>query len=168
MNANEVIANRANEILGAPLGERAPVHPNDHVNRAQSSNDTIPTAMHLAALLALRDHLLPALDHLSGVLAERADVFGERVKPGRTHLQDAVPVTLGQEFNGYAAQIVAASGRLHRLQGDLLPLAQGGTAVGTGLRAAHKAAREGSSLREAVLTMTAKEAAPALHAAGNR
>ncbi len=133
MNANEVIANRANEILGAPLGERAPVHPNDHVNRAQSSNDTIPTAMHLAALLALRDHLLPALDHLSGVLAERADVFGERVKPGRTHLQDAVPVTLGQEFTAYAHQVKQAADRLRRLSEALLPLAQGGTATGSGL-----------------------------------
>ncbi len=133
MNANEVIANRANERLGQPLGRRAPVHPNDHVNLAQSSNDSIPTAMHLATLLALRDHLLPALDHLRAVLRERAEAFGDRVKTGRTHLQDAVPVTLRQEFNGYPAQIEAASGRLRRLQGDLLPLAQGGTAVGTGL-----------------------------------
>jgi len=133
MNANEVIANRANERLGQPLGRRAPVHPNDHVNRSQSSNDTIPTVMHLATMLEMRDRLLPALDHLGGLLAERAATFGDTVKTGRTHLQDAVPVTLGQEFGGYAAQVTGAAARLRRLTDDLLTLAQGGTAVGSGL-----------------------------------
>ncbi|KAA5606098.1 class II fumarate hydratase [Roseospira marina] len=133
MNANEVIANRANEQLGQPLGRRSPVHPNDHVNRSQSSNDTIPTVMHLSTLLALRDGLLPALDHLAATLSGRAAAFGDRVKTGRTHLQDAVPVTLRQEFGGYSSQITHAAARLRRLSDELLPLAQGGTAVGSGL-----------------------------------
>jgi fumarate hydratase class II len=133
MNANEVIANRANECLGHPPGRRDPVHPNDHVNRAQSSNDTIPTVMHLATMLEMRDRLLPGLEHLHAVLRERAAAFGDRVKSGRTHLQDAVPVTLRQEFEGYAAQVAGATARVRRLSDDLLPLAQGGTAVGSGL-----------------------------------
>ncbi|SDH21259.1 fumarate hydratase, class II [Roseospirillum parvum] len=133
MNANEVIANRANEWLGQPLGRRAPVHPNDHVNRSQSSNDTLPTVMHLATLSELRHRLHPALDGLRQRLAEQAEALAGQVKAGRTHLQDAVPVTLGQEFGGHAAQVAAAASRLGRLEADLLPLAQGGTAVGSGL-----------------------------------
>jgi len=133
MNANEVIANRANQRLGQPLGQRSPVHPNDHVNLGQSSNDTIPTAMHLAILLELRDRLDPALSHLRDELTGRAMAFGDRVKSGRTHLQDAVPVTLRQEFSGYAAQLHGAVERLRHLSQVFLPLAQGGTAVGTGL-----------------------------------
>ncbi|MGI6245147.1 MAG: class II fumarate hydratase [Pseudochelatococcus sp.] len=135
MNANEVIANRANELLGAPLGSKTPVHPNDHVNRGQSSNDTFPTAIHIAAVLDVTNRLLPALEHLHKALVAKSQEFADIVKIGRTHLQDATPVTLGQEFSGYAAQI--ETGIRHVKQGleSLYPLAQGGTAVGTGLNA---------------------------------
>jgi len=133
MNVNEVIANRANEMLGRPLGTKSPVHPNDHVNRGQSSNDGFPTAMHIAAALKLRDHLIPSLEHLSNALGAKAAAFGDIVKTGRTHLQDATPMTLGQEFSGWAAQIRSGIGRLRGAYPDILALAQGGTAVGTGL-----------------------------------
>jgi len=133
MNVNEVIANRANEMLGRPLGTKSPVHPNDHVNRGQSSNDCFPTAMHIAAALKLRDHLIPALEHLSNALGAKARAFDDIVKTGRTHLQDATPMTLGQEFSGWAAQIRSGIGRLRGAYPDILALAQGGTAVGTGL-----------------------------------
>ena len=108
MNANEVIANRANEILGGKRGDKGTVHPNDHCNRGQSSNDTFPTAMHIAAALEVADGLLPGLDHLRAALAAKSDAFAGTVKIGRTHLQDATPITLGQEFSGYQAQIAAA------------------------------------------------------------
>jgi fumarate hydratase class II len=133
MNVNEVIANRANEHLGAPLGAKAPVHPNDHVNLGQSSNDSFPTAMHLAAAIEITARLLPALDHLHAALATKATTFASIIKIGRTHLQDATPVTLGQEFSGYAAQIASARARIAAALPTLWPLAQGGTAVGTGL-----------------------------------
>lgn len=133
MNVNEVIANRANEHLGAPLGAKAPVHPNDHVNLGQSSNDSFPTAMHIAAATEITARLLPALDHLHTALATKATTFASIIKIGRTHLQDATPVTLGQEFSGYAAQIASARARIAAALPTLWPLAQGGTAVGTGL-----------------------------------
>jgi fumarate hydratase class II len=133
MNANEVIANRANELLGAPLGAKAPVHPNDHVNRSQSSNDTFPTAMHIAAVRQVHHELLPALEHLLAALQAKADEFIEIIKIGRTHLQDATPLTLGQEFSGYAQQIRYGIERVKQTLPRLYELAQGGTAVGTGL-----------------------------------
>jgi fumarate hydratase class II len=134
MNANEVIANRANELLGSPLGTRDPVHPNDHVNRGQSSNDVIPTAIHVANRLAAEE-LLAALAQLQAGLSEKATAFSGVIKIGRTHLQDAVPVTLGQEFSGYASQIGKATRRLQNALPHLEELALGGTAVGTGLNA---------------------------------
>lgn len=133
MNVNEVIANRANEMLGRPLGSKSPIHPNDHVNRGQSSNDCFPTAMHIAAALKLRDRLVPSIERLAEALESRARAFAEIVKTGRTHLQDAVPMTLGQEFSGYAAQVRMGIERLRGALPGILALAQGGTAVGTGL-----------------------------------
>jgi fumarate hydratase class II len=135
MNANEVIANRASELLGGRRGTKAPVHPNDHVNLSQSSNDSFPTAMHVAAALEIRDRLVPALRHLQGTLAGKADEFARIIKIGRTHLQDATPLTLGQEFSGYAAQAAAGIARVEATLPRLHRLAQGGTAVGTGLNA---------------------------------
>ncbi len=138
MNANEVIAGRANEILTGTRGGKSPVHPNDDVNRGQSSNDTFPTALHVAAALAVTKQLLPALDRLHAALEAKAKAWDDIVKIGRTHLQDATPLTLGQEFSGYVQQLANArdriEGTLHR---NILPLAQGGTAVGTGLNAPH-------------------------------
>ncbi|AOO83264.1 class II fumarate hydratase [Bosea vaviloviae] len=133
MNVNEVLANRANELLGVGLGAKSPVHPNDHVNRGQSSNDCFPTAMHIAAALELSRLLLPALRNLEKALQAKAEAFKDLIKIGRTHLQDATPVTLGQEFSGYAAQIHLGIGRIEASLGGLYALAQGGTAVGTGL-----------------------------------
>ncbi len=135
MNVNEVIANRANELLGGERGTKAPVHPNDHVNMSQSSNDAFPTAIHIAAAREITARLLPALDHLHAALADRSAAFDSIVKIGRTHLQDAVPLTLGQEFSGYAAQVESGIARLEAAVRQLYPLAQGGTAVGTGLNA---------------------------------
>ncbi len=135
MNANEVLANRANELLGAGLGAKSPVHPNDHVNRGQSSNDSFPTAMHIAAVLEITRRLLPALRALEKALNAKAEAFKHLVKIGRTHLQDATPVTLGQEFSGYAMQLHLGIGRIEAALGGLYALAQGGTAVGTGLNA---------------------------------
>ena len=134
MNANEVIANRANELLGSPLGTKKPVHPNDHVNRGQSSNDVIPTAIHIADRIAAKQ-LLTGLEELERSLSAKADAFAEVIKIGRTHLQDAVPVTLGQEFSGYASQIRKGVKRLRNALPHLEELALGGTAVGTGLNA---------------------------------
>jgi fumarate hydratase class II len=133
MNVNEVIANAANLALGGELGAKKPVHPNDHVNMSQSSNDSIPTAMHIAAAIAIRDYLLPSLRHLQSVLDKKTKQFDKIIKIGRTHTIDATPITLGQEFSGYAAQVKSASARLALAQRELYPLAQGGTAVGTGL-----------------------------------
>jgi fumarate hydratase class II len=135
MNANEVIANRANEILGQSLGTKAPVHPNDHVNLGQSSNDSFPTAMHIAAAEDIHHLLLPALEHLGNGMAEKAAEFRRLVKIGRTHLQDATQLTLGQEFSGYAAQVKDGIARLRATLPRLLRIAQGGTAVGTGMNA---------------------------------
>jgi fumarate hydratase class II len=135
MNANEVIAGRANEILGGSRGGKSPVHPNDHVNQGQSSNDTFPTAMHIAAAEAVTSMLIPALRHLHAALLARASDFADIIKIGRTHLQDATPLTLGQEFSGYAAQIGFGIERLEAALPRVYLLAQGGTAVGTGLNA---------------------------------
>jgi len=135
MNANEVIANRAIEMLGGELGSKSPVHPNDHVNAGQSSNDVIPTAIHVAALGALVEDLEPALEHLARALDRKAHEFDDIVKVGRTHLQDAVPIRLGQEFSGYAKQVEYALARLDAVKPRLAELALGGTAVGTGLNA---------------------------------
>jgi fumarate hydratase class II len=133
MNVNEVIANAANVALGGKLGSKIPVHPNDHVNMSQSSNDSIPTAMHIAAAIEIHRHLLPALTRLRAALDKKTKEFAKIVKIGRTHTMDATPLTLGQEFSGYAAQIKSAIARLALAQRELYPLAQGGTAVGTGL-----------------------------------
>jgi len=141
MNLNEVIANRANELLGGKLGAKAPVHPNDHVNMSQSSNDSFPTAMHIAAAMALVGDLIPALIGLHHALHEKEKAFAHIVKIGRTHTQDATPLTLGQEFSGYAAQVESGIARLNLVLEDLYPLAQGGTAVGTGLNSSPKFAR---------------------------
>jgi fumarate hydratase, class II len=135
MNMNEVLANRANEILGGARGSKAPVHPNDHVNRSQSSNDSFPTAMHIAAVDEIERRLLPSLRHLHDALAEKARAFAAIVKIGRTHLQDATPLTLGQEFGGYARQVALGIERVEGTLPHLYFLAQGGTAVGTGLNA---------------------------------
>jgi fumarate hydratase class II len=135
MNANEVIANRAIETLGGALGSKRPVHPNDHVNLSQSSNDTFPTALHVAVALELQQRLIPALEALRALLAQRAKQWAEVIKIGRTHLQDAVPLRLGQEFSGYAAQLELGLETLHASLPQVLQLAIGGTAVGTGLNA---------------------------------
>jgi fumarate hydratase class II len=133
MNANEVIANRAIELAGGTLGSKNPIHPNDHVNLGQSSNDTFPTAMHLAAAHQIVHHLLPSLEHLRDTLAARSAEFSDIVKIGRTHMMDAVPLTLGQEFSGYAEQMNKNIARVRGALPDLYELALGGTAVGTGL-----------------------------------
>ncbi|HEY2212192.1 MAG TPA: class II fumarate hydratase, partial [Bradyrhizobium sp.] len=141
MNLNEVIANRANELLGGKLGAKQPVHPNDHVNMSQSSNDAFPTAMHIAAASCILGDLIPALELLLGALRTKEKAFAKIVKIGRTHTQDATPLTLGQEFSGYAAQVESGIRRLRVAVNDLYPLAQGGTAVGTGLNSKPKFAR---------------------------
>ena len=133
MNLNEVIANRANELLGGERGAKKPVHPNDHVNMSQSSNDSFPTAMHIAAAMRIVGDLVPALSGLHRALRKKEKAFAHIVKIGRTHTQDATPLTLGQEFSGYAAQVESGIARLRVAVKDLFPLAQGGTAVGTGL-----------------------------------
>ncbi|MFN9356768.1 MAG: class II fumarate hydratase [Alphaproteobacteria bacterium] len=135
MNANEVISNRAIEMLGGEMGSKKPVHPNDHVNRGQSSNDSFPTAMHIAAVLEIHRRLMPGLRRLHGALASKAHDFAPIIKIGRTHLQDATPITLGQEFSGYARQLELGIERVVTALPRLYPLAQGGTAVGTGLNA---------------------------------
>jgi fumarate hydratase, class II len=135
MNLNEVIANAANLRLGGKLGAKSPLHPNDHVNRSQSSNDSFPSAMHIAAALEIERHLKPAFKHLQAALEKKTKEFSKIVKIGRTHTMDATPLTLGQEFSGYAAQVKSALARIDIAQRELYPLAQGGTAVGTGLTA---------------------------------
>jgi fumarate hydratase, class II len=141
MNLNEVIANRANELLGGKLGTKQPVHPNDHVNMSQSSNDSFPTAMHIAAAIGIVADLVPALNQLHRALRQKEKAFAGIVKIGRTHTQDATPLTLGQEFSGYAAQVESGIARLQMAVKDIYPLAQGGTAVGTGLNSKPKFAR---------------------------
>jgi fumarate hydratase class II len=135
MNVNEVIAGRANEALTGRRGGKHPVHPNDHVNKSQSSNDSFPTALHIAAATATTSALFPALQRLHAALEEKAEDWAGLVKIGRTHLQDATPLTLGQEFSGYAHQLYRGGERIEQAMLGLMPLAQGGTAVGTGLNA---------------------------------
>jgi fumarate hydratase class II len=135
MNANEVISNRAIEMLGGEMGSKTPVHPNDHVNMSQSSNDTYPTAMHVASAEEIVNRLLPALRHLHAALDAKAREWADIVKIGRTHTQDATPLTLGQEFGGYAQQVANGIARIEQTLPGLMELAQGGTAVGTGLNA---------------------------------
>jgi fumarate hydratase class II len=141
MNVNEVIANRANERLGSALGAKSPIHPNDHVNMSQSSNDCFPTAMHIAAAQEIVRRLIPALTHLHAALEAKTKAFARIVKIGRTHTQDATPLTLGQEFSGYAAQVKSGIARVRAGLKELYPLAQGGTAVGTGLNAKRQFAK---------------------------
>ncbi|MGB7098809.1 MAG: class II fumarate hydratase [Xanthobacteraceae bacterium] len=141
MNVNEVIANRANERLGGKLGAKSPIHPNDHVNLSQSSNDSFPTAMHIAAAQEIVERLIPALTHLHEALEAKTKAFASIVKIGRTHTQDATPLTLGQEFSGYAAQVKSGIARVRAGLKELYPLAQGGTAVGTGLNAKRQFAK---------------------------
>jgi len=150
MNANEVVSNRAIEMLGGVMGSKKPVHPNDHVNMSQSSNDTYPTAMHVACAEQIVHHLLPGLRHLHEALEAKVKAFAHIIKIGRTHTQDATPLTLGQEFSGYAAQVGSAIKRIELTLPGLYELAQGGTAVGTGLNApigfAEKVAEEISAI----------------------
>lgn len=159
MNANEVIAGRANEILTGKRGGKSPVHPNDHVNKGQSSNDSFPTAMHIAAAMAVQRRLLPALRMIRERLAAQAEAWDDIVKIGRTHLQDATPLTLGQEFSGYAAQIEGGIARVESVMPRLYQLAQGGTAVGTGLNAPAGLA-EAFAAEAANLTQLPFETAP--------
>ena len=133
MNVNEVIASRANEIATGSRGGKSPIHPNDHVNLSQSSNDAFPTAIHMAAYAAVSGELIPALEHLRGAIATKAKGWESIVKIGRTHLQDAVPMTLGQEFGAHASALAADIARIEASLLDLRKLALGGTAVGTGL-----------------------------------
>ncbi len=135
MNANEVISNRAIEMLGGEMGSKKPVHPNDHVNMSQSSNDTFPTAMHIACAEEIHHRLLPALQKLRNALNDKASAWGSIIKIGRTHTQDATPLTLGQEFSGYTKQVENGLSRIEQTLPSLMQLAQGGTAVGTGLNA---------------------------------
>ncbi len=151
MNANEVIASRANELLNGTKGGKSPVHPNDHCNRGQSSNDTFPTAMHIAAGEQAMKALIPALEHLHAALAQKSDEFADIIKIGRTHLQDATPMTLGQEFGGYACQIQYGIERVKAALPRVWYLAQGGTAVGTGLNA-KKGFAEGFAAEVAKIT----------------
>ena len=159
MNVNEVIANRANELLGGRRGDKSPVHPNDHVNMSQSSNDCFPTAMHIAAAEEIAHRLIPALETLHAALAAKSKAFARIVKIGRTHTQDATPLTLGQEFSGYAAQVRSGLGRLKAALRELYPLAQGGTAVGTGLNAKPQFAKAFAK-RAAVITGLPFSSAP--------
>jgi fumarate hydratase, class II len=151
MNANEVISNRAIEMLGGVMGSKKPVHPNDHVNMAQSSNDTFPTAMHIACAEQVTHELMPALAHLHTALKKKSAAFDHIIKIGRTHTQDATPLTLGQEFGGYAAQVSSSIHRIKQTLEGLYELAQGGTAVGTGLNAP-KGFAEGVAARIAAIT----------------
>lgn len=153
MNVNEVIANRAIEILGGEIGSKKPVHPNDHVNRGQSTNDSFPTAIHIATVLMISDELIPALQRFHDEMDKKAKAFDSIVKIGRTHLQDAVPLTLGQEFSGYAMQLQLSMDRAKDCMKRLYSLAQGGTAVGTGLNAKKGFAEE---FARQIATMTGK------------
>ena len=163
MNANEVISNRAIEIAGGAMGSKTPVHPNDHVNMSQSSNDTFPTAMHIAGARMIVEELIPRVRELRNALARKADAFADIVKIGRTHLQDAVPLTLGQEFGGYVAQLDADLERIELALPGLYELAVGGTAVGTGLNAPERFG-ELAAARIADITGLPFRAAPNLFA----
>ena len=167
MNANEVIANRAGEILGYLRGSRA-VHPNDHVNASQSSNDVIPTAIHLSALKAIREELEPALEQLRDAFEEKRDAFGNVLKVGRTHLMDATPITLGQEFGGYATQVGKALAGVRSAAAELTELALGGTAVGTGLNAEEGFAPRAIELIAERTSLEVREAADHFEAQGSK
>ncbi|MEI8295591.1 MAG: lyase family protein, partial [Alphaproteobacteria bacterium] len=158
MNMNEVIANIANEYLGAPPGSKSPIHPNDHVNKSQSSNDSFPTAMNIAAVLSIHEDLLPALNHFMETLGKKSKEFASYVKIGRTHLQDATPITLGQEFSGYVRQIELGIARISSVLPRLYEVAQGGTAVGTGLNTVEGFAEEFVGFLEAHTTLPFKTA----------
>ena len=165
MNANEVIANRAIELLGGKRGEKL-VHPNDHVNRGQSSNDVIPTAIHLAALEEMERRLIPALTRLQEALQRKAEEFHDVLKIGRTHLQDATPIRLGQEFGGYASQVQHGVARLRAAEKNLGELALGGTAVGTGINTHPEFARRTIARLAAEMRLTLREAADHFEAQG--
>ena len=167
MNANEVIANRATELLGGKRGDKH-VHPNDHVNRGQSSNDVIPTAIHVAALEGLERQLIPALTELQGALEEKARQFHDVLKIGRTHLQDATPIRLGQEFGGYASQVLHGVARLREAEKHLGELALGGTAVGTGINTHPEFARRTIERLAAEMSLTLREATNHFEAQGGR
>src|SRR6266508_2845347 len=162
MNANEVISNRSIELAGGERGSKAPIHPNDHVNMSQSSNDAFPTAMHVAAAEELVHRLVPAVQQLRDALAAKAEEFAGIVKIGRTHLQDAVPLTLGQEFSGYVAQLDADIARIEQALPDVYQLAIGGTAVGTGLNAPPGVGR---AVAEEIAALAAHDALVAAHGA---
>ncbi len=168
MNANEIISNRAIEILGGEIGSKKPVHPNDHVNKGQSSNDVIPTAIHVSALETIQKDLLPALAHLHDALAAKAQEFDDVVKIGRTHLQDAVPVRLGQEFGGYASMVAHGIRRVENVREHLSELAIGGTAVGTGLNAPPQFAPRVVARLSELTGLTFKEAPHRFEALGAR
>jgi fumarate hydratase class II len=168
MNANEVIANRAAEILGGKRGEKSRIHPNDHVNMSQSSNDVIPTTIHISALVAIDKTLLPALKKLHSALDVKAKSFAKVLKAGRTHLQDATPITLGQEFSGYAAQIQFGIERLTRSCESLKDLALGGTAVGTGLNTHPEFAKRAIAFINSELGTNFHEARNHFEAQGSR
>lgn len=168
MNANEIISNRAIEILGGEMGSKKPVHPNDHVNKGQSSNDVIPTAIHVSALETIENDLLPALTHLRDALDAKAREFDDVVKIGRTHLQDAVPVRLGQEFGGYASMVAHGIRRVENVREHLSELAIGGTAVGTGLNAPPEFAPRVVERLSALTGLTFKEAPHRFEALGAR
>ena len=153
MNVNEVISNGAIQFLGGKLGSKTPVHPNDHVNMGQSSNDSFPTAMNIAAIVELDGHLIPELEHLQGLIGARAEEWRSIIKIGRTHLEDAVPLTVGQEWSGYATQLADALERVKASRGELYKLAAGGTAVGTGLNAPRGF---GKMLAEKIAALTGK------------
>ena len=168
MNVNEVISNRAIELAGGEMGSKKPVHPNDHVNRSQSSNDTFPTAMHIAAVIQIEDHLLPRIRILRDTLQQKSETFADIVKIGRTHLQDATPLTLGQEISGWVSQIDHALDAIEATLPQLRELALGGTAVGTGLNthpqyAERVAAKIGELTRKEFITAPNKFAALAAH-----
>ncbi len=168
MNVNEVISNRAIELAGGEMGSKKPVHPNDHVNRSQSSNDTFPTAMHIAAVIQIEDHLLPRVRILRDTLQQKSETFADIVKIGRTHLQDATPLTLGQEISGWVSQIDHALDAIEATLPQLRELALGGTAVGTGLNthpqyAERVAAKIGELTRKEFITAPNKFAALAAH-----
>ena len=167
MNANEVIANRAMELLGGKRGDKS-VHPNDHVNRGQSSNDVIPTAIHVAALDALENRLLPSLTHLQEALEAKAQEFHDVLKIGRTHLQDATPIRLGQEFGGYASQVRHGVARLRAAEKNLGELALGGTAVGTGINTHPEFARRTIARLAAEMNLSLREADDHFEAQGGR
>jgi fumarate hydratase class II len=168
MNANEVIANRASQLSGQPLGSKRPIHPNDDVNLGQSSNDVIPTTLHVSVALAVHTRLVPALDRLAGALEEKSRAFSGIVKIGRTHLMDATPLTLGQEFSGYAAQARKAVARARRAVETLSELAIGGTAVGTGINCHAEFAGRVCRVLNAETGLSFREAANHFEAQGGR